>query len=112
MNMQRCLIPATALLAVVVLATAAHAQAQVDEGEAPAFAPVETPTFTPVTPERLINAEDEPHNWLMYSGNYKAQRHTRLDEIDRRNVGGLEIAWVYQLGSSTGPRRRRWWSTA
>ena len=26
-----------------------------------------------------------------------AQRYTRLDQIDRQNVAGLEIAWVYQL---------------
>ena len=33
----------------------------------------------------------------MYSGNYKAQRHSSLDQVDRQNVAGLEIAWVYQL---------------
>ena len=57
----------------------------------------EAPAFTPVTAERLVNAEAEPHNWLTYSGNYKAQRYSGLDQIDRRNVAGLEIAWVYQL---------------
>ncbi|MCY4638403.1 MAG: PQQ-binding-like beta-propeller repeat protein [Acidobacteria bacterium] len=87
---QRHLIAATILLAIAALAAApAAAQTQAGQREAPAFAPV--------TPERLLNAEDEPHNWLMYSGNYKAQRYTRLDQIDRRNVAGLEIAWVYQL---------------
>lgn len=64
---QRCLVPLAVLLAVAAAAAVpAHAQTTRAQREAPAF--------TPVTPERLVNAEDEPHNWLMYSGNYKAQR--------------------------------------
>ena len=55
------------------------------------------PAFSPVTAERLVNAQAEPHNWLMYSGNYYAQRYSGLDQIDRQNVAGLEIAWVHQL---------------
>ena len=87
---QRHLIAATILLAIATIAVGpTRAQTQAGQREAPAFAPV--------TAERLLNAEDEPHNWLMYSGNYMAQRYTRLDQIDRRNVAGLEIAWVYQL---------------
>ena len=35
----------------------------------------EAPAFSPVTAERLLNADAEPHNWLMYSGNYMAQRY-------------------------------------
>ena len=38
------------------------------------------PAFSPVTAERLINSEAEPHNWLMYSGNYSAQRYSGLDQ--------------------------------
>ena len=41
-------------------------------------APV-TPAFTPVTWERLVNAADEPENWLMYSATLDSQRHSRLD---------------------------------
>ena len=55
------------------------------------------PAFRPVTAQRLVNAEAEPHNWLMYSGNYSAQRYSGLDQISRDNVVGLEIAWVHQL---------------
>ena len=56
-----------------------------------------SPAFRPVTAQRLVNAEAEPHNWLMYSGNYSAQRYSGLDQISRDNVVGLEIAWVHQL---------------
>ena len=90
MTMKRRPTTAALLVAACSLA-AAPAPAQPPSG------PREAPAFAPVTAERLINAEDEPHNWLTYSGNYKAQRYTRLDQIDRGNVAGLQIAWVHQL---------------
>ncbi|MEE2638359.1 MAG: PQQ-dependent dehydrogenase, methanol/ethanol family [Acidobacteriota bacterium] len=58
----------------------------------------ETPTtFSTVTADRLRNAEAEPHNWLMYSGDYKSRRYSQLTQVDRSNVDQLEIEWVYQL---------------
>ena len=89
MMMQRCLFVAMVLLVVGALRAPPHAQTQSDQ----------TPArpFTPVTPERLLNAEAEPHNWLMYSGSYKSQRYSGLDQIDRGNAAKLEIQWVYQL---------------
>ena len=56
-----------------------------------------SPSFSPVTWERLLNAADEPHNWLMYSGGYKSQRYSRLNQIDRESVANLGVNWVYQL---------------
>ena len=38
-----------------------------------------TPTSNLVTTDRLVNAEAEPHNWLMYSGDYKSRRYSGLD---------------------------------
>ena len=55
------------------------------------------PLFSAVTWERLVNAADEPHNWLMYSGTFDSQRYSRLDQIHNRNVGELELKWAYQL---------------
>ena len=55
------------------------------------------PSFSPVTWERLLHAADEPHNWLMYSGTFDSQRFSRLDQIDTRNVGNLELKWAYQI---------------
>ena len=37
------------------------------------------PRFSPVTWERLVNAADEPHNWLMYSGTLDSKRYSGLD---------------------------------
>ncbi len=59
-------------------------------------APV-TPAFTPVTWERLVNAADEPENWLMYSATLDSQRHSRLDQVNTGNVAELELKWAYQI---------------
>ncbi len=56
-----------------------------------------TPAFTPVTWERLVNAADEPENWLMYSATLDSQRHSRLDQINTGNVSQLEMKWAYQI---------------
>ena len=53
--------------------------------------PGTTPAFSPVTWERLLNAADEPHNWLMHSGTLDSQHFSRLDQVHNRNVGDLEL---------------------
>ena len=57
------------------------------------------PVPAQVTFERIVNAADEPHNWLTYSGGYEGQRHTALDQIDPANVSELELKWVHQASS-------------
>ena len=55
-----------------------------------------------VTPERLINADNEPHNWLMNHRTYDAQRFSPLDAINKGNVKGLRLAYAVALGNSAG----------
>jgi alcohol dehydrogenase (cytochrome c) len=55
------------------------------------------PAFTPVSWERLVNAADEPENWLMYSGTNDSQRHSRLTQVNTNNVTELEFKWAYQI---------------
>ena len=55
------------------------------------------PSFSPVTWERLLNAADEPENWLLYSGTLDSQRFSRLDQIHGGNVAELELKWAYQI---------------
>ena len=57
----------------------------------------EGPSLRPVTWERLLNAADEPENWLMYNGTLDSQRFSRLEQIHSRNVGNLELKWAYQI---------------
>jgi alcohol dehydrogenase (cytochrome c) len=49
--------------------------------------------------ERLLNAADEPENWLNYSATYDNHRYSRLDQITRDNVGELELQWIWQARS-------------
>ena len=49
-----------------------------------------------VTPQRLVNTANEPHNWLTYSGNYHSTRYSLLDQITPANVKNLKLQWVYQ----------------
>ena len=82
-------------LAAVTLATGpAAARLQAQAPQAPAEG---APLFSPVTWERLVNAADEPHNWLMYNGTLDSQRFSRLDRIDRANVGDLELKWAHHI---------------
>ena len=52
-----------------------------------------------VTYERILNADREPGNWLTYNRTYMSQHHSPLDQINRENVGDLELKWVYQAKS-------------
>jgi len=47
-----------------------------------------------VTPQRLLRAADEAHNWLTYSGGYFSQRYSALKQLDRSNVKNLEMKWI------------------
>ncbi|MYF71030.1 MAG: PQQ-dependent dehydrogenase, methanol/ethanol family [Proteobacteria bacterium] len=49
--------------------------------------------------ERLLNADEEPHNWLTYSGTYASTRYSLLDRITPANVDELELKWVFQAQS-------------
>ena len=57
------------------------------------------PLQAQVTFERIVNAEREPQNWLSYSGTVDNQRYSRLDQINTRTVGQLELQWVWQARS-------------
>ena len=67
----------------------------------------------PITQERLVKADAEPGNWLMYSGNYGSYRYSGLDQINRENVATLRPAWPMVAGVSRlahltcSPLRRR-----
>jgi alcohol dehydrogenase (cytochrome c) len=45
--------------------------------------------------ERILKADQEPQNWLSYSGNSMSQRHSRLTQITPANAGNLTLKWVF-----------------
>ena len=55
-----------------------------------------------VTPERLLNAEKEPGNWLHHHKNFSATRFSTLSEINKGNVKNLKVAWTMHLGGVEG----------
>jgi alcohol dehydrogenase (cytochrome c) len=72
--------PGAALLAAVIIVPALSLCAQ----------------SLPVTYERLLKADREPGNWLMYSNTYNSWRFSRLDQIDTHNVKDLHVKWLFQ----------------
>src|SRR5512140_1251615 len=51
-----------------------------------------------VNRDRLINAQNEPQNWLMMNGDYGATRYSKLSQINRDNVKDLRLVWALALG--------------
>src|SRR5579862_3468185 len=49
-----------------------------------------------VTFDRLLHANQEPENWLTYSGTYASHRYSLLTQIDRNNVKNLQLKWVWR----------------
>ena len=51
-----------------------------------------------VNRDRLINAQNEPQNWLMMNGDYGSKRYSKLTQINRDNVKNLRLVWALALG--------------
>ena len=51
-----------------------------------------------VSKERLLNAQNEPQNWLMMNGDYASMRYSKLTQINRDNVKNLRMVWALALG--------------
>jgi alcohol dehydrogenase (cytochrome c) len=51
-----------------------------------------------VNADRLINAQNEPQNWLMMNGDYGSTRYSKLSQINRENVKNLRMVWALALG--------------
>src|SRR5579883_3591786 len=49
--------------------------------------------------EALDHAVQNDNNWAMYGRTYDNQRFSPLKEINDQNVGGLKLAWAFQVGA-------------
>ena len=74
----------------IVVADSSYKGAGAAAAQAPDAAP-------PVTAERLAQAADEPHNWLMYAGSYASNQYSALAQIDRDNIADMRVEWVHQF---------------
>jgi alcohol dehydrogenase (cytochrome c) len=52
-----------------------------------------------VTFDRILGADQEPQNWLTYSGTLMSQRYSSLTQITPANVKDLELQWIFQARS-------------
>src|SRR5213080_4924954 len=77
-----------------LLIAAALTFAGVATGQSP------TPNGLPVTYERLLEAAQEPGNWLMYGGDYRSHHYSSLSQITAENVHRLRARWIYQMHRS------------
>ncbi|MET0282742.1 MAG: PQQ-dependent dehydrogenase, methanol/ethanol family [Steroidobacteraceae bacterium] len=55
-----------------------------------------------VTAERLLDAANQPSDWLTYNGNYEEQRHSRLARVDTTNVKDLGLTWYADFDTRRG----------
>jgi glucose dehydrogenase len=51
-----------------------------------------------VNRDRLMNAQNEPQNWLMMNGDYASTSYSKLTQISRENVKDLRMVWALALG--------------
>ncbi|AVH55385.1 MULTISPECIES: PQQ-dependent dehydrogenase, methanol/ethanol family [Streptomyces] len=61
---------------------------------------VAPPVVAGVNYERILNAREEPQNWLTYYGAYNGQRYSPLDQVNTENVKRIGPAWVFQAGTT------------
>ena len=52
-----------------------------------------------ITFDRLLHAQNDPQNWLTYSGTYSSQHYSLLNQINPANARDLDLQWVFQANS-------------
>ncbi|MCY0096479.1 lanthanide-dependent methanol dehydrogenase XoxF5 [Hoeflea ulvae] len=45
---------------------------------------------------------DDPNQWAIQTGDYSNQRYSTLDQINKDNVGNLQVAWTFSTGVLRG----------
>lgn len=82
------------------------------EGKTQPFAPSAVPSSSqPQTTEAETEASEksdlqslssDPKQWPTAAKNYASTRYSELDEINTQNVGKLQMAWQFSLGTNKG----------
>jgi len=52
--------------------------------------------------DELQKAIDNPANWAIQTGDYANQRYSKLDQINKDNVGDMNVAWTFSTGVLRG----------
>jgi alcohol dehydrogenase (cytochrome c) len=56
---------------------------------------------SPIASPQSSPGDDDPNDWPQYHRTYNAWRFSPLDQINKRNVNRLKVAWVHQPGVIT-----------
>ena len=52
--------------------------------------------------ENVISLTSNPNDWVLQTGDYANQRFSNLSQINRNNVGDLQVAWSFSTGVLRG----------
>ncbi|HXW10708.1 MAG TPA: lanthanide-dependent methanol dehydrogenase XoxF5 [Steroidobacteraceae bacterium] len=55
-----------------------------------------------VANDSVMEAISDPGNWAIPTGDYANTRYSELDQINRDNVGDLQVAWTFSTGVLRG----------
>ncbi len=92
------------LIVVVITAAIVYFKMTPEPG-VPVVTPVteqssEKPRAGMIDDQRIINADEEPGNWLSYGRTFEGHRFSPLTQINRDNVSQLGLAWFRDMGSN------------
>ena len=59
-------------------------------------------TVTASANDELMSLMDDPNQWAIQTGDYANQRYSELDQINKDNVGDLQVAWTFSTGVLRG----------
>ena len=74
-------------------------KAQTSGNETPS---TEKPVESKSTASNLEALSQDPKQWPTAAKNYASTRYSELDEINTTNVGKLQMAWAFSLGTNKG----------
>jgi PQQ-dependent dehydrogenase (methanol/ethanol family) len=52
--------------------------------------------------EELLKMQEDPSNWVTPLGNLQGTRYSKLDQINKDNVGNMRVAWTFSTGVLRG----------
>ena len=55
-----------------------------------------------INSERIINANNEPQNWLSHGRDYHEQRYSPLNQINLETINKLQLEWSLDMGTTRG----------
>ena len=52
--------------------------------------------------DSVLTMQKNPNDWVIQTGDYANTRYSKLDQINRDNVGDLQVAWTFSTGVLRG----------